>query len=1087
MCCHPKKEAIQPIFVALDHHQTGLHFNNWLSPDDSLNMFNYLYFFNGSGIGAGDFNNDGLIDLFFASNQGDNKLFLNLGGLSFQDVTAEATVPQDGGWSTGVSIVDINNDGLPDIYICKVGNFKNLHARNQLLVCTGLKNNIPQYEDRAKEYGLDFSGFSTQAAFFDMDLDGDLDMYLLNSTVHQDGSLAPRDQFINTYDSLAGDRLYRNDGHFFTDITAASGINSSSIGYGLGISIADINLDGWPDIYIGNDFHENDYLYINQKNGSFKDEGALRMQHTSKYSMGVDIADVNNDGYPEIITLDMLSDDPVILKRSLGDDDFEVFRDKIRFGYSYQYSRNMLQFNRGNDMFSEIGLYAGIAATDWSWAPLWLDFDNDGLKDLFISNGIPTRLNDIDFVRDLNNFERIQTENGRQRFEILKKYPEIKVPNKFFRNSGSLQFEDIESQIANNPNTFSNGAVYADLDNDGDLDIVVNNINDYSIVYENKTNGTQASESLSITLTGSENNVNAIGSKIIICVGDSIRLYEKYPARGFMSSMEIPIHAGIKNIKIDSAFLIWPDNSFQKINADTTQSNLHFNYVPGLPSFDYAFFNRFQRKNHYEAKDITAETQIHYVHRENSFNEFLREPLLPHMISAEGPALAVADINGDGMDDFFVGNAKSSPGAIFIQQRDGRFTREQQPALDADRIYEDVDAAFADINGDGIPDLIVVSGGNEFRYPDKHLQPRIYLNNGKGKFTRSAFAFSQVGNTISCVAVGDYNNDGHPDIFLGGRSIPWHYGRTPQSYLFQNDGKGNFKEVTSSASQEMGTVGMVTDAAWCDLDNDGDLDLVLCSEWGNIISFINQHGNFSKQILTNKKGWWNCILPVDINGDGHPDFIAGNLGLNSRFQASELQPVHMYIHDFDNNGVDDPIITYYVNNKETLFASWEELQKQIPGMKKKFPGAADFANASLTELFFKEKLDNAQVLSADYFGSVLLLNDGKGKFNLKELPAQAQWSPIKDASVLYRSKDDLPDVLVASNFYHNTISSGRYDADVGTVLINKGDGVLLTENIDNLIIRGEVRKVLPIRIKDKQAYILAKNNDSLSIVQLKPK
>jgi hypothetical protein len=504
-----------------------------------------MYFYNGSGVGAGDFNKDGLIDLFFSSNQGQNTLYLNQGKLKFKDVTKESMIPNNTGWSTGVSVVDVNNDGLLDIYVCRVGNFGTLKSKNQFLICEGInKNGIPYYKDRAAEYGLDFSGFSTQAAFFDYDMDGDLDMYLLNHSMHENGNFRPRKDFFKTYHPLSGDKIYRNNGNnTYTEVTKEVGINSSAIGYGLGIAVADINLDGYPDIYVCNDFHENDYLYINQKNGTFREDGEQQLMHTSQFSMGVDIADINNDAYPEIISMDMLSSDPYILKRSLSEGAYDIFNYKIENGYSYQYTRNNLQFNRRNGLFSEIGLYSGVAATDWSWAPLWLDFDNDGLKDLFISNGIPKRLNDIDYINFISNGEiqqRIGSNNMEEKdLSLINKFPEIKLPNKFYKNKGDLSFTDEDNLVEGTVPTFSNGAVYADFDNDGDLDIVVNNIDEPALLYENEKNNNKSS--LQIKLRGRASNVNAVGAKIIVYTNSGVRTYQKYPVKGFLSSMEIPI------------------------------------------------------------------------------------------------------------------------------------------------------------------------------------------------------------------------------------------------------------------------------------------------------------------------------------------------------------------------------------------------------------------------------------------------------------------------------------------------------------------------------------------------------------------
>ncbi|MCC6287731.1 MAG: VCBS repeat-containing protein [Chitinophagaceae bacterium] len=1082
-CKNGDEQTHSSIFISLEHDKTGLDFNNALTPSDSLNMFNYMYFYNGGGVGAGDFNNDGLIDLFFASNQGDNKLYLNTGRLTFKDITKDAHIPQDHGWSTGISVVDVNNDGLLDIYVCKVGQFKNLHSGNQLLLCKEIKNGIPIYEDVAQQYGLRFSGFSTQAAFLDYDMDGDLDMYLLNHTVHQDGSFAPRSRFTGTYDSLGGDRLYRNDGNHFTDVTKSCGINSSAIGYGLGIAVADINLDGWPDIYIGNDFHENDYLYINQKNGTFKDENTERIMHTSKFSMGVDIADANNDGYPEIITVDMLPDDPYILKRSLGDDDYDVFWDKIRYGYSYQYSRNMLQYNRRNGMFSETGLYSGVYATDWSWAPLWMDFDNDGKKDLFISNGIPKRLNDMDYVNFIYNSEIRTNHIKKDDIDLLKKYPEIKTPNRFFRNINDLKFDEIGNSVGDNPSTFSNGAVYADFDNDGDLDIVVNNINDYAILYENKTSAKNEHSAVNIKLNGPPDNRNAIGAKVLLCSGGNLSTYEKNAARGFMSSMETPLHIGLKQVKVDSAFLVWPDNSFQKIALDTAQPVTSIAYTKGLPSFDYEFFSNFNKSNSYPAHDITASTQINFLHKENLFNEFTREPLMPHMVSAEGPALAVGDINHDGLEDVFIGGAKTFHGAVFLQQPGGKFIKKLQPALVADSMYEDVDARFADVNNDGNIDLLVASGGNEFYGLDKHLLPRLYLNDGKANFIKSENAFDGITSTTSCIVTGDFNGDGFMDVFVGGRAMPWNYGEIPTSYLLQNDGNGKFVDVTKAKANELSNIGMVTGAVYCDIDNDGDGDLVVSCEWGTITAFINDKGSFTKKQLTNRKGWWNCIIPVDIDKDGDIDFVAGNLGLNSRLHASEQQPVRMYFNDFDDNGKKEQVLTYYIGGKEIPFASKDELQKQMPVLKKKYMYAEDFAGAKVGDLFPPRKIDSAALLTADYFANALLINDGKNNFALQQLPWQAQLSSIRDAAIIYRGKDSLPEILPGANYYYNNIASGRYDADFGTLLVNNSSGQLTAGSLNGLVIRGEVRRIASINIAGKQAYILARNNDSAMVIQ----
>ena len=1079
----PKKEIM---FEGLEADKTGLNFENKLISTKEFNMFKYMYFYNGAGAGAGDFNNDGLIDLFFASNQGQNKIFLNKGKLQFTDVTKDAKIPNDGGWSTGVSVVDINNDGLLDIYICRVGKYEILNSKNQLLVCQGIdRNGVPFYKDEAKEYGLDFSGFSTQAVFFDYDMDGDLDMFLLNHSVHQNGSFAPRSDFLGTYNELSGDRLYRNDGNKFTDVTHQSNINSSAISYGLGIAIADIDMDGYPDMYVGNDFHENDYLYINQKNGTFSEENNKRLMHTSQFSMGVDVADVNNDGFPEIISMDMLPSDPAILKRSLGEDDYDVFYHKISVGYNYQYTRNNLQYNRKNGMFSETGLYSGVAATDWSWAPLWIDFDNDGLKDLFISNGIPKRMNDMDYVNFISNSEiqqKLMDKKDDQNLALINKFPEIKIPNRFFKNTGNMAFADLGDIIQNDKATFSNGAIYADLDNDGDLDVVVNNINDKALLYENKTNDKKDKPFVNIKLKGSENNINAVGAKVVLFVQGEIRTYENYPVKGFLSSMAIPIHIGLAATKIDSMFLIWPDNTYQSI-LPVQNTTMQLAYVKGLKTFDYKKITSFKKNETYVAKDITKEVGLNYLHTENPFTEFNRESLIPHMISSEGPALAVADVNNDGLQDIFIGSSKTFSNAIFLQQPNGKFIQKKQPAMHLDSMCEDVDAIWADVNKDGNIDLVIASGGNEYYGEDKHLLPRVYLNDGQANFTKLENAFPKMYQTFSCVVPYDFNGDGFIDLFIGGRAVPWEYGQIPQSYLLQNDGTGKFIDVTAQHAKELQQIGMVTQAVWVDVDKDGDKDLIVTCEWGGISTFINNKGYFFKKVLTDKKGWWNFVLPIDANNDGNIDLLAGNLGLNSKLKASVKEPVQLYYNDFDNNGKKEQVLSYFLGGRQIPFATKDELQKQIPLIKKNYLYAADFAKASIDEIFSAEKLKNAEVLSADYFSNTLFINDGHQNFEAHALPWEAQLSSYRDAIVVDANNDNLPDILLAGNYYDNNIEMGRYDADLGTLLINKGKGIFTCESLNGLQIKGQVRHIKEITIAGKKAYILAKNNDSTMVIE----
>jgi len=1083
--CSPSTPQMPPMFTVLQQKETGITFANNLHPTPEFNMFRYMYYYNGAGIGAGDFNNDGLIDLFFASNETQNSIYLNQGKMKFKDVTKEAEIPSDKAWNTGVSVVDINNDGLLDIYICRLGQFGPYKTSNQLLVCQGIRNNIPYYKDEAKKYGLDFSGFSTQMAFFDYDMDGDLDAFLLNHSVHQNGTFAPRNTFLGTFHPLSGDQMFRNDNGFYTDVTKQSNINSSAISYGLGVAIGDINLDGWPDLYAGNDFHENDYLYINQKNGVFKDESHDRLMHTSQYSMGVDIADANNDGFPEIVSMDMLPKDPYILKRSLGEDDYDIYKYKISVGYDYQFTRNNLQWNRRNGHFSEIGMYAGIYATDWSWATLWMDFDNDGSKDLFVANGIPKRMNDIDYVNFVSNKEiqeKIRDDKMEQKdMGLVDRFPEIKIPNNFFLNQKNMSFSDISNNINNNPPSYSNGAAYADFDNDGDLDIVVNNVNDAAFIYQNNT-ADSSSHSVTIQLMGNVKNMAAIGAKIVLFAGKEIRTYEKYPVRGFLSSMEVPLLLGLKNTKVDSAYLIWPDNSFQNITIkDGKHQTLKFTYQKGLPQFNYQIITQTSILHSIPFQDITASTGIKYLHQENVFQEFNREPLIPHFNSTEGPALAIADINKDGLEDIFIGAARSFTGAIYLQKAGGTFDKVLQPALSLDSNYEDVDAIWQDVNNDGNVDLVVASGGNEYYGKDENMLSRVYLNNGEGHLTKKANALPVYGQ-FSKVIAQDFNKDGYVDLMLFGRVTPMNFGAIPDSYLLMNNKDGSFRDVTAENAPAFKKLGMVTNAVQVDINKDGNPEIVVCYEWGGIDAFELKSGKYIKEKITTLLGWWNVVIPVDIDGDGDMDLVAGNLGLNSRLKASKEEPIRLYNNDFDGNGRPEQIMSYYLQGKEIPFAGKDEIQRQLPMVKKSFLYAEDFAKATIDQIFSRAKLDAATVSTAYHFANTLFINEGNFKFRAEDLPWEAQQTAYKSGIVCDANGDKLPDVLLMGNYYDNNVQMGRYDADYGTLLLNQGKGKMIVEPLNGLQVKGQVRKIQSINIGGKKSFVLARNKDTMLII-----
>ncbi len=809
--------------------------------------------------------------------------------------------------------------------------------------------------------------------------------------------------------------------------------------------------------------------------------------HTSRFSMGVDIADLNNDAYSEIISLDMLPYDPYILKKSQGENTVDVFRFKLTYGYNYQYAKNNLQLNNGNNTFSEIAMYSGVHATDWSWAPLLVDFDNDGLKDLFIANGIPKRTNDIDYINFIATDDvhyKMRTGNMEEKdLSVIDRIPEIKLPNKFFLNAGGVKFEDLEKNISNVKSSYSNGAVYADLDNDGDYDLVTNNIDEKVFIYENTFNsGEVKNDYLKVNLTGPKGNRNAIGSKIIVQKKDGQKIFnEKFPVRGFQSSMEGPILIGLGNkTEITSVTIVWPDNTFEEL--DFTQQNISVAHKSGLPQFDYEKFRKLENET-FVAKDITSEIKIDVVHKENDFVEFNREFLIPHSTSSEGPALAIGDVNGDGLEDVFIGSSKRRKNSILIQNANGQFEKSAQAAMAIDSIYEEVDAVFQDVDNNGTLDLLIASGGNEYWAQEEYLQPRLYLNDGNGNFNPKKDAFNDIFMTASCILPYDFTGDGNVDLFIGARAQPWAYGEMPRSYLLKNDGTGKFTDVTTEYSSELASVGLVMHGLWFDLDKDNDQDLILSIEWDNIYAFINEDGQFQKKALTDKKGLWNFTLPYDFDQDGDNDLIAGNLGLNNMLNASPEQPVRMYYNDYDDNGKKEQILTYYLQGKEIFFANKMELEKQLPVIKKKFLYAEDFAKATIADVLPNDKLESSVVYEVDYLANSILINDGNLNFKTEPLPFNAQFTPYKTATVIDANGDDLPDVFLGGNYYDCNIQMGRYDGDYGTILINRGDCKFDVSQLNGLAIKGQIRKIEPLKVGDTQAYFVARNNDSAVVVK----
>ena len=1079
-CKYEDKKIIQkPLFTLLPSDTTNITFQNKLSPTNTLNIFNYMYFYNGGGVAAADLNNDTLVDIIFTSNQGKNKLYLNKGNLKFEDVSGIAGFDSNA-WSTGVNIIDINQDGLKDVYICQVDNGEQLRGHNLLYVAQNInENGIPIYKELAKEYGLDFSGYSTQSAFLDYDLDGDLDMYLLNHSVHKNGTFGERKYHTGKYHEKSGDRIYRNENGNFLDVTKQTGINSNALGYGLGIKVSDINLDGWPDIYIGNDFHENDYLYINQKDGTFKDEMDEHIMHTSRFTMGVDIADFNNDMFSDIFTLDMLPEDYEILKRSEGEDLYNIYLFKLSQGYNQQYTRNCLQLNRKNGFFSEIGIHSGVHASDWSWSTFFSDLDNDGWKDIFISNGIPRRMNDIDYI-DFIVDDVIQTKITEKKFdesdlEMLKKLPEIKIKNKLYLNQKNLKFKDSENGIANDFPTFSNGAIYADLDNDGDLEIVTNNINDEVSFYKNLSVENYNKKGYKIALSGSEKNKEARGAKVLIYAENKTQYIEYFPEKGYLSSINTPINYSTESGNLpDSIKIIWADNTFQTKKDISIKTTIK--YQSNSPTFDYLSFKKSNSKDLIEIKNIPVDIS----HKENNFEEFSREFLMPQMTSTDGPALAYADVNKDGIEDVFLGGARFSKAQLFLGTNNG-FKKTKQPSIEMDSMYEDVVSVFYDVNNDGNIDLIVGSGGNEFYNKSENNLPRIYINDGKGNFSKQKEAFNiedQI--TASSIVPYDFNNDKYIDFFMSARSISWSYGESPTSKVFINNGKGIFSDKTNEYIPDTkGEIGMVTDAALVDYDGDKDSDILLSVEWEKLKVLDNNNNKFTLKELPVESGLWSSIDFTDFDRDGDIDIIAGNHGLNSKFIANDKEPLSMYYADFDKNGKKEQFITLFDKGKEVPFAMMKELHKQMPSLKKKFLYAGDFSKLPLDKIMETKKLNAAKKFEVTNLASIIYENKGKGAYVKHELPQLSQFSVIKDFALTDINNDAWIDIIPLSNYYECNSQLGRFDADPGIVIMNKGNFKFEVSTMGSPYLKGQSRRI----ITSNNRVLIAKNNDKMQVLE----
>lgn len=1073
------------LFEKIPSSETNITFSNNLTDTKDFGILDYLYFYNGGGVASGDINNDGLVDLFFVSNQGENKLYLNKGDLRFEDISQKAGIKGNADWKTGVTMADVNGDGFLDIYVCAVGKYKGLKGNNELYI----NNKNGTFSEQAKEYGLDFSGFSTQAAFFDYDKDGDLDCYLLNHAVHTSRSYGKADTR-GIKDNEAGDYLYENVKGKFKDVSQKAGIYQASMGYGLGISVADINNDGWEDIYVSNDFHEDDYYYVNQHNGTFKEEAKIRMGHQSRFSMGSDIADINNDGFMDLMTLDMYPEDEFVEKSSAGEDPLDIYLYKLEFGYFNQYSRNCLQLNLGGQKFIDIAPMAGVSATDWSWSTLMSDFDGDGIKDIFVANGIVKRPNDLNYMKFIMGDSPQNSAFSKQEYDKKAKdlMPEGKIHNYFFKGNTSLQFEDKSMSWGFEEANISNGATYADLDNDGDLEIITNNINEEATIYKNQNIEKLQNSFCKINLKGESKNTFGVGAKVIIKANGMEQTQQNMPTRGFMSAVAPILTFGLgKNTAlIDTVKVIWESGKVQiltKVKPNTVltlnekDAQLPISKSDKLPIFAF--------------EEISNKLNINFTHKENQYFDFTRESLMPFKVSTEGPKMAIGDVNGDGKDDLYVCGAKNQAGELYLQNTSG-FSPSKQVGFQEDAIFEDVDAVFLDIDNDKDLDLYVVSGGNEFSGNSIEQFDRVYRNDGKGNFTRDKNALPSMFTNKSCVKPFDFDKDGDLDLFVGGRVVPFNYGKTPKSYLLVNNGKGNgssprFADKTKALAPEIETAGMVTNAIWADTDKDGDVDLTVIGDWMSIQTYLNTNGKFKKvdNGLIENTGFWQGIVANDFDRDGDIDFVVGNLGTNTKFRKNPTGNIlKMYVKDIDKNESVEQILVYNRGDKWYPIATKDEMGKQIPSIiNKHFTDYSQYSGKEISDLLTSDELDGAEEKQVNTFESVYVENLGGNKFKLKPLPTLAQTSKIMTLLLDDYDGDGIKDVIIGGNFYGSNMYQARYDGSYGLILKCDGKGnfksIIPTQS--GLMLEGEIRDIQLIKVNKLPYYLIARNNNTLQV------
>ncbi|MCZ6594131.1 MAG: VCBS repeat-containing protein [Bacteroidetes bacterium] len=1076
------KDESLTLFTELSATDTGVHFFNMVKNQKDFNIFKYRNFYNGGGVAIGDINNDGLADIYFTANMGKNKLYLNQGDFKFKDISESAGVEGNKPWSTGVNMVDINHDGLLDIYVSNAGNMEGDNHNNELYI----NNGDLTFTEKAKEYGLAKTGFSTHASFFDYDKDGDLDVYILNNSnipVSTLGFAHQREVRAQNWDVPkifrgVGDMLLRNDNGKFVDVSEEAGIYGSLIGFGLGVMISDVNGDLYPDIYVSNDFYERDYLYINNQDGTFSEEIKNYVSHLSLSAMGIDMADINNDGHADIYITDMLPEGDQRVKSVMEFEGYNVFKLKQSKDFYQQYIQNTLQLNNGNGSFSEIAYYSGISATDWSWSGLLFDMDNDGYRDIFITNGIMHDLTDLDFVDFFANeiIQNMALTGKKEAIDsIIAKMPVHPLPNYAYRNNGDLTFTDEAANWGLGIPSFSNGAAYGDLDNDGDLDLVVNNVNMTAFVYKNNTNELTNNNYIKLKFEGSGKNKFAIGTSVKMYYDDQIVFQELIPSRGFQSSMEYVMTIGMGSAtSLDSIRVIWPDDHTVKLEKIAVNQTLIFRQSDAIDI--YRIPKKEKIKPYLQELSNSGLTK----HEENIYNDFDYEGLISIMMSQEGPALAVGDVNGDGNEDVFTGGAKGQPGTLNLHSGNGLLSTVIIPAFETDKEMEDTAAAFFDADGDGDLDLMVGSGGNQVNAPTGEGL-RLYINNGKGNFTRSFLNLPPSIINVAVIAPYDMDGDGDIDIFIGSRSIIGIYGADPDHMYLENQGDGTFKNLYREKAFETKQSGMITDARWVNLDTDNTKELITVSDWGPPRIYRNDGGKLSLQTssLDSLYGWWNAVYPVDIDKDGDVDFIFGNQGDNIHYRPSKEAVIKIWVKDFDNNGTIEQIMTQNLNGKDMPIHQKSEIVSQMVFLKKQNLKASEYARKSIHELFSEENIKGARMKQVTTSETVLAINNGDGNFEIITLPPRSQLSCVYGITCTDVNNDGHLDIIMGGNNFEFRPQYSRLDANYGNVLLNDGNLNFEWSDYDKsgFFIKEEIKHILKFHDSNGNTFVIVAIND----------